>query len=429
MSAKPLRSSNTDTKQLNFTKHAANFWKTISNLGGVFQRKLKLDTETDWVQLQGRIVKKLEKRLKGYAPGNPNSFDDDRAIEIRPKREDFPVPGLVLFALGTFLKYPVVSRREEKTSWSIFGSLDETDFIVELRKSGFLFVFQEGTEDQITKRVVRQLGGAVSSIQKQLKPIVDNQIKNGNVTIPNRYHEFDDRYRFFRKKADEAYHDNGFEPDPADNELTGAMKRILHRQGTSGDGFYFTVEMVDAYFSLLEHILFLHFAFLNHFQERGQIVKFLRANWKIKFNTIVDVDQIQGSAKTLADLVAIKEAIRNPFAHGGTENDGSSLFVHLPGVGTVPASLNGFRNSLRFGGLLPIERGDFEHACKLFDKVDLLLANNGFELSQKMIVGGIEPAFDSASQQEYLNAMNSLQDVEEYVDAWNERWEQAANFD
>jgi hypothetical protein len=405
-----------------FCKFLKNCWSSAKACFGV--RKGKVIDE-DSTRLFNRIQKKLKKRLKGFSPGEFKEVDGKCTFDIRPKPDEFPVPSLVCYLLNKFLDFPILYRREEKIRWSIVGKLDETNFLIELRKMGFVFVFPTVTSEPISRRVVKQISGAISALDKEFKKIIDFQILNGNVTIPNLFHEFRNRYQFFREKALGAFHN--FQPDPEADELTTGMQKSFHQTGFSSEGFYFSVEMIDSYFSLLEHVLLLHFAFIGHCKEKGQLLEFLFMNWEDKFKKIIQIDQIEGFDKVWGDLKSIKERYRNPFAHGGNENDGSSLFIHLPGFEPVPASLNEFKHSPRFDRMHPIERGDFERISELFNKVDSALSSTNLEPSYKMLVGSIDPAFDKESQKKYQEAVNS--DVDRFVAEWNDRMDRLANFD
>lgn len=62
-------------------------------------------------------------------------------------------------------------------------------------------------------------------------------------------------------------------------------------------------------------------------------------NWSEKLKRVWDLIKDQ-EAKTLYDeLRTIKERFRNSLSHGALEKGGMSLFVHIPALGALPASL------------------------------------------------------------------------------------------
>jgi hypothetical protein len=131
----------------------------------------------------------------------------------------------------------------------------------------------------------------------------------------------------------------------------------------------------------------------------------------------------------LGRLRALKERVRNPFAHGGTENDGGSLFFHLPRIGAIPANFTKFGNSVRFS-LLPIEEADFDDTCALFDEVDAIIGAAPLARPLKMIEAGLDPAFNPESLAHYRGVVDSVdKDFEAHLDHMGEEWARHANMD
>ena len=373
-------------------------------------------------KMRGRIAK----NLVGFSACS--AFDEECSQSVRLSAEQFPVPELLPFTLG-IAKFKVVLDREEKVRWTVFGSFEGNPFCIERRKMGVVFEFSQGIDQVKQKRIFGQLRSMLSAVRDDLKKLAMHQVHVGEVCIANRYYEFNDRYSFFRDKASAAYNNNEFVADPEDDDLNRAMKGLLHDPSVSRSGFYFAVAMVDVFFSRLEHLLILHFAFLSRWSENGDLERFMTQPWKDRFKELVDIDRDEESRKTWAALIRLKETIRNPFAHGGNENDFSSIQIPLPWVGLVPASLNGFKESPRASGFFPIEQGDFEEICKLLDRVDELMQCETLKHSFKMIEGGLDAAFTVESQEHYEEAIGNPDQLDEFIDAWNQRWMDYVNYD
>lgn len=371
---------------------------------------------------------KIAKKLTGFEPCGVYELDHDTSNTVRLSTEQFPVLELLPFALG-LVQYHVVWHRDDKVRWTVYGSFEGSAFCIELRKMGAFFEFSPEIEAGKQKRTAGQLHCMLAAIQNDLKKLAMHQIDDGEVLIVNRYWEFNDRYEFFRKQTTEAYTNNDFVADPNDDQLNQSMKAIMHDPKISRDGFYFTVAMVDVFFSRMEHLLLLHFAFLSRCAGEGDLARFMTLPWKHRFKELVDIDRDDKSRKCWSDLIRLKETIRNPFAHGGSENDGSSLMVQLPYVGPVPASLNGFKESPRASGWLPVEQGDFEKICLLCDQIDEMMRSGLLKHSFQMIEGGLDASFDAKARASYQEALASPEELEEYIDMWNRRWMDFANFD
>ena len=121
----------------------------------------------------------------------------------RPDRAVFPVPDLVLFALRNVLGFPW-SGHEEKVRWSVHCAFNGVPLSMELRKFGFTICHPKGATVDMA-RIYGQLQVAVKLTEDWLQPYAEAQVEAGAVTIENRHHEFDRRYRFFRQHADRAY--------------------------------------------------------------------------------------------------------------------------------------------------------------------------------------------------------------------------------
>src|SRR5258708_40363397 len=65
------------------------------------------------------LRKRLEKALVGLSGDMPKGWQGrDLTTAMKPSREDFPVPDLVKFALGTVLRFPTAGP-EEKVRWTV----------------------------------------------------------------------------------------------------------------------------------------------------------------------------------------------------------------------------------------------------------------------------------------------------------------------
>jgi len=122
---------------------------------------------------------------------------------MKPSREDFPVPDLVKFALGTVLRFPTAGH-EEKVRWTVFGMFNGAEVSFELRKFGFTICHAPDAKIDL-KRLCGQLRRAVALAEQWMANLARKQTQANNVTIANRHLEFDRRYRFFRDLADRAY--------------------------------------------------------------------------------------------------------------------------------------------------------------------------------------------------------------------------------
>ncbi len=185
--------------------------------------------------------------------------------------------------------------------------------------------------------------------------------------------------------------------------------------------------MVDAYFSGLEHYLILLRAFCGRPLSKGELLEFIALPWSEKFKAMVDVTE-PATQLCYARLKTLKERIRNPLAHGGIENDGSSFYIHMPELGALPATFTKIRESARFN-LMPIEPEDYITACQLFDEIDHILSSGELARPYRFMKDGIDPAFDPDTIRQYKEAIVSDDEADAYIEYWSREWERHANME
>jgi hypothetical protein len=305
----------------------------------------------------------------------------------------------------------------------------------ERQKGGFTICAAKDARIDLD-RICGQLRHAVRHVEDRLKPIAKAQAAEGNVTIANRHHEFDSRYLFFRKRADAAYrradHKLRRKSTPEPKNLPATTADLLSVLGKSRrstrQGFYYSTAMIDAFFSRLEHHLVLLRAFVGDPLTHGQLTEFLSVRWSDKLKALVDVSE-PAMKELYLELKRIKERIRNPFAHGGVENDHGSLFVHIPTVGALPANFTRIRNSVRFN-FIPLGKDDHRSACAVFDAFDKAMRSGWRGGSDSFVEAGIDPSFDADNLAAYKRlAVAPAQEREEWFGHWHDKNDRHRNME
>lgn len=383
----------------------------------------------DKVSQLKHLVSLALKDFSGDVPEPDASFPER---VHRPESGEFPVPDLVLFALRNVMSFASYGPGE-KVRWTVYCRYQGVIVGFEMRKFGFTILLPEHSEIDV-ERLKRQLRKAVQLVEKALQPFAREQMQKGNVTLKNRYGDFERRYRFFRDLADNAYREANslYAPsesgadfsDPA-KELTDHFNRIRKAEY---DGYFHSVAMVEAYFSRLEHQLVLMLAFVESNSLPLRLLDFIGMKWDMKLKRFIDVEQDKAAKKIYTELKHLKERIRNPFAHGGFEKDWASLYFHLPTIGALPACLSDVRDSMHFK-FTPVESADHQEACRIFDQFDEYIRTGLLKKPQAMIESGIDVSFDQKSLESYSAAMKSETEMEDFIDAWHRLDDMHANMD
>lgn len=379
--------------------------------------------------------KRLQKLTKGLTPPASGGYVDFSASTYRPSPADFPVPELLLFALR-LLGLPW-SGPEEKCRWTVYFDFLGKRASVSLRKFGFSISHDPELAGALLSRLEGQLQKAAQAVERLIEPLAKHEIEAGNFVIANRYAEFDIRYRFFRGQAQTAYKRARRKPskpgaskatrkslDSLSSMLTSDLNRVRKHQVA---GFFNATAMIDAFFSRLEHQAILLIAFLPS-DSTDSVFARMSKKWDEKLKAVLDAERDKTFKKIYADLRSLKERVRNPFSHGGVENDMGWMQIHIPGIGSVPANFSAIKHSVRFANL-PVDEPLFESVCELFDKLDGYMSGGPVKRAQKLIDAGVDPACDPASRLDYAKAIKSERALSAFIDRWGYDWDRHANMD
>ncbi|WP_145984399.1 hypothetical protein [Bradyrhizobium nitroreducens] len=376
---------------------------------------------------------RLQKALKGFSRDSADWSEQAPTKSVKPEPEQFPVPELILFALRNVLGFRWFGPGE-KMRWAVNFGFNGAPVSLEMAKFGFRIYAAESVD---MKRLCGQLQVAVKHVEDWLEPIAKQQAAAGNVTVANRHSEFDSRYRFFRDLADRSYRTAErkprakpakAKPDSLSPVLAEFARGWNQTMRARTQGFYHSTAMVDAYFSRLEHNLVLLRAFSGKPLLEGELTAYLSKLWDEKLKALVDVDE-PAMQKLYSDLKRIKERVRNPFAHGGVENDGGSLFVHIPTVGALPANFTQIRNSVRFN-FIPVEKDDHGAACAVFDEFDEAMRNGPLSSAHDFIEASVDPVYSADQIALYKRLCEgTTQERKEWIMHWSYEQDRHDNMD
>lgn len=389
------------------------------------------EMEKDWIEL---LRPELSKRLNGFSSVHPN-VDVYELNTSRLSREEFPVPEMLLLMLRNVLGWQC-SGAGEKVRWTVYGAFNGEPLAIKLGKFGLTMLSTPALNGSRT-RIEGQLKSAVNLVEKFIKPELEKQISSGEVTIGNHLSEFMSRYEFFRGQAEKAFRraDRKAKEKPKEGSefpggiMSAFMQSYSRSMSAQQEGFYHSVAMVDAYFSALEHRLNLLRAFTGVPLPAEGFKAFMSKTWNERIDELLGNNPSPEARKTLQGMRDIKERIRNPFAHGGYENDKGALHVHIPTIGTIPGNITKFGKSARFS-LIPVGANDHGLNCAIFDEVDKLLSNDHLAGPYRLMEAGIDPSFDEKSLRSYRDAISGGEEsLERFIDRWSHMWERHINMD
>lgn len=352
-----------------------------------------------------------------------------------PKELKIRHPYIVFIIFVNLKRYKFLGRWE-KVAWEIPIKYKGTPFILTHRKFGF-DILSNFESDEITEIAIE----AMTNIHKSMKfaenliePEIKSLVHEGAITLDNEYSNIRNRYEFFRenaqlqfdcleetKKNSELILDKGIEE--AIKSHNDYLKKI-------NAGNYYLTGMLDAYYSLLEHILVLILPFIKSKKlSKIDLESYIGDNWKEKYKAVIPLNEDKVALKLLERLDKIKEDYRNPLTHGYFKKNGHSFYVHMKNLGAIPMTLTKSNSAFRyhFGGL---GQFTFVEICKCFDDCDTYFDSSDLtKYGMKYIKRGLSIAYDSYSCKRYQDAMKSVGHFDKFIDKMTHEHENAMNMD
>jgi hypothetical protein len=366
----------------------------------------------------------LRKVLGGFSPIYDETQLSERVYRFQVPSSKLPTAVLAHEIMVVF--GAVHLGREEKLDWQYGFTVDDVPCVLASAKWGLRLyldaaVGDDDSAEQLAERVFNRLAAAQRVVNKSvLQPQLDSQIQAGNVTITNQYAALRDGYLYFREGAEQAYSGSG-------RVNHGASLVDLIAGHGSIEGWWNTLAMVQAYFSLLEHVLIGCLPFTSFDPTIEDLPKAIGDKWNEKMKRVVDMND-PDSKRQFDALHDIAERFRNTYSHGAFGSKGrAAMFVQVPDVGAVPVTLGefGVRTELLF---VPAVKDDFEAICAVFDSCDEWLANGPLAEGHKWVLEGLNFRFDAQFRTDLADARSKGR-FDEFLEANSYQMDAVMNMD
>ena len=144
--------------------------------------------------------------MKDFSPDEDheiNIIEESNYIRYSVEEKELPLPEIVYFILIYFLEFQP-GYRGEKTHWIISFKYKGYRFSLSSMKLGlYLYISHKQKKNIINPReILGKFKKATLYFQKKiLEPLAQNQIKDGNVTIINKFHQLNGMYKYFREQG------------------------------------------------------------------------------------------------------------------------------------------------------------------------------------------------------------------------------------
>lgn len=315
-------------------------------------------------------------------------------IEL-PEELKVKYPFIIYLLLVEIKKYPILPLFE-KVKWEIPIFYKDRSFVLAHRKLGFtISTYLEREDDKkLAAEVITLINKATPLTEGFVQELMSHKVGAGLITIENDFADILGRYFFFR----------------------GKTSQEIKLNSKSKAGFYYMLSMIDAYFSLLEHLLVLLLPFMKHVDMKStDLENFIGSNWKVKFNIVFDTKNNSTALKHMAKLNEIKEQIRNPASHGNFLKKGSSFYVHMDNLGAIPFTLTRSKTDVNYSFDDNSEIA-FKNIINEFGAFDTYLQTDQRTVfAMQYILRGIPVVYDKKSVSTYRRRMVSQQSTDRYI--------------
>lgn len=342
---------------------------------------------------------------------------------------ELPPYYLVYFLLVELLEFPHAGQWE-KTAWSVAVDWNGRGFLIEHRKMG-LGVFAQDVErdESAAREIVIRIHKAVRAAQPFFEWLAGAAVSRSEVNVVNIASSLYGRYGFLR----DSYHSK------RDEYEKGKAQRVVTQGTAAGGGTTFpafhliaesnwlAISAVEAFFAWTEHI-FIHVALMTGRKSTAtEVTEMAEADWSVKFQSALGLTD--ADAKTHYDrLVSLRKELRNYVAHGAFGKQGEAFFFHS-GAGAVPVLLPHKVGSRKF----KLAHGlSFDASAAFFAMEDFIAylwsgerAPAELYIQQSELPSILTYVRDGT----YSRAMNSVDDMEDFVRHLSGEFNRAADMD
>lgn len=346
---------------------------------------------------------------------------------------ELPSYYLVYFLLVDLLGFPHAGKWE-KTAWSVSVDWHGRGFLIEHRKMGLGVFAQDVERDEAAAReIVIRIKKAVRAAQPFFEWLAGEAVSRSEVNVVNNASSLYGRYVFLR----DSYHSK------SDEYLKRKTERVVTQGSSPGGGTWtqvsfpavhliaesnwLAISAVEAFFAWTEHI-FIHIALMTGKKSTAtEVTEMAEADWSVKFQSALDLTD--SDTKTHYDrLISLRKELRNYVAHGAFGKQGEAFFFHS-GAGAVPVLLPHKVGSRKF----TLAHGLSFNKSAAFSAMEDFIAH--------LWSGERAPAERYIQQTElpliltyvhdgtYFRAMNSVEDMEEFVHDLSGKFDRAADMD
>jgi hypothetical protein len=380
-----------------------------------------------------------EKALRAIRPLKPldSSTEHDPKTLFLARRttagRELPPYYLVYFLLVDLLGFPHAGKWE-KTAWSVAVDWNGRGFLIEHRKMGLGVFAQDVERDELAARqLVIRIQKAVRAAQPYFEWLAGEAVSRSEVNVVNNASTLYGRYEFLRdsyhakrdeyeRRKTERVVTEGTTPDGGTRSQSSFP--AFHLIAESG---WLAISAVEAFFAWTEHI-FIHVALVTGRKSTAtEVTEMAEADWSVKFQSALNLTD--SDAKTHYDrLVSLRKELRNYVAHGAFGKQGEAFNFHS-GAGAVPVLLPHKVGSRKFKLAHGMSFDASAAIIAMEDFIAYLWSGERAPAERYIQQSELPLILTYAHNGTYSRAMNSVEDMEEFVRHLSGEFDRAADMD
>ena len=354
---------------------------------------------------------------------DPNTDSDKtrryRRYKRSVSRDEIALPGLARYALELV---GLPSRGPgEKVAWWVNFLFQDRQCELALEKFGlrlYVEIVEDGAEaDRVANKIVKKLSSSMRAVESLvLAPAAPGLFRHGKATVVNQHISLRRTYEYFRERASSPFViEDEVKHLGAGNGIAGGMTFQSGKLLMQLNSFHDLVASVNAYLSLLEHVMVLALPFEGFDPSKHSLEKFIGSRWGDKYAQLFDLNR-KDDKHFYDRLVEVVERWRNTYSHGGFEKGhGSSVYLHYEGIGAIPVGLSSATERIGIF-FMPATDEDINHVFELFDELDAWLSSTRMCFAMEWITCGLHVRFDPEARAELVKAMANPERFSEYVE-------------
>lgn len=378
--------------------------------------------------------------------GPPQGGDESHALMMASRTNggrDLPPYYLVYFLLVDLLGFANLGQWE-KVAWIVPIRYSGRLYSIEHRKMG-LGIFSptykndlrkigraiaSGTPsdeaEQHAREICELIKKAVAKAEPYFEWLAEQAVVGSALNVTNNSDWLFERYEYLRDEYKRL--DAEFERKKNKRSITkypGGGASVWPAYAIRQHAEWTGQAAIDAFFSWTEHA-FIHIAILNGVLKTGVDVAALAGgDWKAKFKAALPIDDAE-MKKRYEVLLDLRAQIRNYMAHGAFGKRGQAFQFHS-GAGAVPVLLTQ-RQQHRY---TLTGRPDFGEKAALNEIDDFIhhVYTTDAAIALEHVQSGLSSILTYATDGTYSRAMNSMEDMKEFIEYMNHQMDRSANMD